>query len=268
MEGFDLMKRLVYAVLSIVSIFIISCSNDTAVEPGMPEGVITGQVRFVDGSPGAFARVNLQNLSNNRIAVDTADQNGIFEFNNLSNGDYTLSFLSTSYDIHTFSIDLTVSNSDTLYQDLFIVYRMLDDEKARTINDSVVVIKYHRDGAGIGENFDVIANLKGYYGGDLFNNSTLSCEIYILPNDFNWTDTSFDLTGEYIRENYEYVMEVKDTLMFGNHEIVFEGENIAKILSNPPNGFAFLRKGEPDRILRIPCVDRQNNDFGLVINYK
>jgi len=257
-----------YIKILLVVLTVSTCSDETIVEPDVFNGGITGQIKFIDGTPGAFARVNLQNLFDNRTVTDTADQNGMFEFGNLKSGDYILSFLSTGYDIHTFRIDITLPENETIYQDLYIVYKMLDDEKARTVNDSLVLIKYHRDVAGIGDNYQVIENLTGYYGGDLFNDATLSCEIYELPNDFNWTETNIELTPDSVRENFVYVMEIDDTLRYGNHEIVFTGEDIQKILSNPGNGFVFVNKGEEGRSLKIPCVDRLNNDFGLIINYK
>jgi hypothetical protein len=179
-----------------------------------------------------------------------------------------LSFESTGYDINSYRVEISIGKNDSVYQDLYIVYNMLDDEKARTVNDSIVLIKYHRDGAGIGDNYQVIDNLTGYYGGDLLNSATLSCEIYELPDEFDWTDINLDLTSEFVRENYTYVTEAKDTTIFGNHQIVFEGEDIPKIFSNPTNGFVFVRKDEHNKTLKIPCVDRQNNDFGLIINYK
>ncbi len=261
------MKRAVYIVLSLSIFLIISCSEDSVVEPETGTGEITGQVKFISGDAGAFARVNLQYLENNRTTIDTADQNGIYLFTDLVSGDYIVSFESTGYDIYSYRVDVSLSKNETITQDLYIVYNMLDDEKARTVNDSIVLVKYHRNGAGIGENYQVINNLTGYYGGDLLNSATLSCEIYELPVDFDWTDTNLDLTSEFVRQNYTYVTEVKDTTIFGNHQIVFEGEEIPKILSNPPNGFVFVRKDDQNRTLKIPCVDRQNNDFGLIINY-
>jgi hypothetical protein len=264
-----MLKRMLFSLLVTPAfLLILSCSEDAVVEPVIPEGEITGRVQFISGEVGSFARVNLQYLADNRTTIDTADQDGIFVFENLNAGDYILSFESTDYYIYPFRVGINLPEKESVYQDLYIVYKVLDDEKARTVNDSIVLVKYHRGNAGIGDNYQVIDNLTGYFGGDLFNNATLSCEIYELPNDFDWTDYELDLTAEYVRENYTYVTEVKDTIMFGNHEIVFRDEEIPKILSNPSNGFAFVRKDEPGRILKIPCVDRFNNDFGLIINYK
>lgn len=263
------MTRILFYIIVIISVLLFSnCSEDKIVEPDIFKGDISGQVKFLDGTPGAFARVNLQSLSNNRTVIDTADQDGMYKFDELKSGDYILSFVSTGYDIHSFIVEITLQENETIYQDLYIVYKMLDDEKARTINDDIVLIKFHRDGAGIGDNYSLINNLTGYYGGDLFNNATLSCEIYELPNDFNWTETNVELTADSVRENFVYVMEIDDTTRYGNHEIVFTGEDIPKILSNPSNGFVFVNKGEEGRSLKILCVDRLNNDFGLIINYK
>ena len=184
------MKRISsYIKILLVVLTVSTCSDETIVEPDVFNGGITGQVKFISGAVGSFARVNLQYLENNRTTIDTADQSGTFEFGNLNGGDYILSFESTGYDIHSFRVDITLPENETIYQDLYIVYKMLDDEKARSLNDSLVLIKYHRNVAGIGDNYQVIDNLTGYYGGDLFNDATLSCEIYELPNDFDWTDT-------------------------------------------------------------------------------
>jgi len=263
-----LKKTLYYIIVVIAALLLSNCSEDGVVEPDIHSGQISGQVKFLDGSPGAFARVNLQNLSNNRTVKDTADQNGTYKFENLNAGNYKVSFESTGYDINSFRVDITLPENETIQMDLYIIYKILDDEKARTINEDIVLVKYDRYGAGIGENYDVVDNLAGYYGGDLFDNATLSCEIYELPNDFDWTETNVELTADSVRENYVYVMEIEDVLRNGNHEIVFRGEDIPKILSNPDNGFAFVKKGEENRSLKIPCVDRLNNDFGLIINYK
>ena len=57
-------------------------------------------------------------------------------------------------------------------------------------------------------------------------------------------------------------------MLNGKHEIRFYGNDIASILSNPTNGFIFVKKTIDDTKLKVPCVDFNNNDFGLKIRYK
>jgi len=124
-----LKKTFLYIIVSAAALLVTSCAEDTIVEPDVFNGGITGQVTFISGSFGSFARVNLQDLSNNRTTIDTSDQDGMFEFGELKGGDYKLSFVSTGYDIHTFSLEITLPENETIYENLYIVYKMLDDEK-------------------------------------------------------------------------------------------------------------------------------------------
>lgn len=96
------LTRILFYIILIISVLLFSnCSEDNIVEPDIFKGDISGQVKFLDGTPGAFARVNLQSLSNNRTVMDTADQDGMYKFDFLKSGDYILSFVSTGYDIHS-----------------------------------------------------------------------------------------------------------------------------------------------------------------------
>lgn len=52
-----------------------------------------------------------------------------------------------------------------------------------------------------------------------------------------------------------------------NHSVELTGEKIEMILSNPSNGFVFIKSIHDESILKIPCVDFNNNDFGWVIEY-
>lgn len=63
-QDLTLKKTLLYISVIAAALLFSNCSEDTIVEPDIFEGEISGQVKFIDGSPGAFARVNLQDLSN------------------------------------------------------------------------------------------------------------------------------------------------------------------------------------------------------------
>lgn len=109
--------------------------------------------------------------------------------------------------------------------------------------------------------------LKGYYRRDILYSITLSCEVYIIPAGLNWANPGVEINAEYIRNNFEYVTEADEEYINGTHTIKFTGAQIPGILSKPVNGFAFVKKDNEDKELKIPCVDFNNNDFGLKIVY-
>ena len=96
----------------------------------------------------------------------------------------------------------------------------------------------------------------------------MSCDIYLAPDQLAWDANDSLFTSEFIKQNYTYITSVEEITTNGRHEIRFYDEDIVKILSNPINGFVFLKKNEDEKQLMIPCVDYNNNDFGLLINYK
>ncbi len=84
----------------------------------------------MDGSTAAMAVVQLQDLSNNRTTYATADQNGIYEFNNLKAINYLVKFKSTIYNISSFEQEVKLSSNKVVVQDIYILYNMLDDQSA------------------------------------------------------------------------------------------------------------------------------------------
>ena len=141
------------------TVLFISCSEDDSI-PTMQNGnsSISGLVRFLDGSPAAFARVEIRGTSA-RTFYDTCDVNGNYAFTSLYKGDYTITFRSTSYDISTSSVTVHLDENENLNQNLFVKYNMLDDFATKIINQDVFFIRMHPDGAKIGGNYSVIKHL-------------------------------------------------------------------------------------------------------------
>ena len=209
----------------------------------------------------------MQNLSNNSRVSVNADENGIYEFSNLTAGDYLVRFKSTNYNIYTFESEVTLPANDNVEVDLYILYNMLDDSKAVQKSRDLFLIKFQPDGARIGDNHIFVNYLSGTYFGDYSNVFTLNCDIYKCPDSLDWFGPDSLFTPEYIRQNFEYVTSAEETVNKSNHEIRFYDDDKVKILSNPINGFAFLKPSDDERELKIPCVDSNNNDFGLRISY-
>ena len=198
-----------------------------------------------------------------------ADPNGNYSFTNLSSGNFTISFRSTRNDISTSQVSATLTGSDTLKKDITIRYNMLDDFSSIHVNKDVVFIQFLAENAKIGANYDLIDYLNGYYRKDYFDSISLSYDIYQIPDTLDWYHPGVELTADYIRNNFKYLTEViEEPVINHNHEIRFKGSDIPIILSNPPRGFAFVKIGNDNKTLEIPCVDFQNNDFGLRIKYK
>lgn len=252
----------------IISVLLSSCKDDDTTEPQARDAQITGIVMFLDGTLGISAQIELHNISTNARSYSTADENGIYTFDSLYQGSYKVKFRSTNQNINSFEKDINLSSSQQIEQNIYITYNMLDDLNVATNDSSMFFIKYQADGAKIGTNFDSIEYLIGTYFGDYYNQSVLSCDIYKNPDTLNWSDAIVNLTSEYVRDNFEFLVSVDESFQNGRHELRFEGETIPIILSNPAGGFAFLRRENVSRTLKIPCVDFNNNDFGLRIIYK
>jgi hypothetical protein len=261
-------KNISFLVLVLASTLLISCSEDDPLlttEKG--NSSISGLVRFLDGSPAAFAKVEIRGTSA-RTFYDTCDINGNYSFTSLYKGDYTITFRSTSYDINNSSAALHVNENENLTQDLFVKYNMLDDFATKIINQDVFFIKMHPEGAKIGGNYSVIKNLSGYYNAGGIDSITLSADVYLVPANINWSNPGVDLNADYIRSNFQFLFSVdEDSVFNGRHEIDFFGSTVETIFSNPSNGFAFVSRDTLASEIKIPCVDFNNNDFGLRIFY-
>jgi len=257
-----------FLVFVITTVLLISCSEDDsllAIQNG--NSSISGLVRFLDGSPAAFAKVEIRGNSA-RTLYDTCDVNGNYSFTSLYKGDYTITFRSTSYDISTSSVALHLNDDENLIQNLFVRYNMLDDFATKIINQDVFFIKMHPDGAKIGGNYSVIKNLSGYYNAGGVDSITLSADVYLVPANINWSNPGVELNSEYIRSNFQLLFSVdEDSVFNGRHQIKFLGSTIENIFSNPTNGFAFVSRDTLANEIKIPCVDFNNNDFGLRIFY-
>ena len=236
-------KNICVIFLLLSSILIISCSEDNSVittEQG--NSTITGQLKFLDDTPAAFARIELRSNTSGRYIYDTCDVNGNFFFDQLYNDTYTLTFRSTSYDINTSYVSVIVEDNQNVNQDVYISFNMLDDFATKIVSDDVFLIRMSPDGAKIGDNYDLIDYLSGYYRSSGTDSVSLSANIYFVPETFNWNDPGTDLTAEYIQSNFEFLFSIDEqSVINGRHEIrISDITNIRNIFSNPPEGFAFV----------------------------
>jgi hypothetical protein len=249
----------------------MSCSEeDSVVNTPAGSSTITGQLKFLDNTPAAFAQIELKSNSSGRYIFDICDGNGNFFFESLYKDNYTLTFRSTSYDINSSYVSVSVDENQNVVHDVYIKYNMLDEFAAVNVSNSVFLIKFQPDGAKIGDNFNLISNLNGYYRSGSEDSVSLSSNIYLLPEDFVWNNPGVDLTPEYIEANFQFLFSIEEEeVVNGRHEIkISDTNNIQSIFSNPPKGFAFVLKDSTSNEIKIPCVDFSNNDFGLRIFYK
>jgi len=257
-----------YILICTVLIFQFGCKEKAVTEPQLKNSSIIGTVLFLDGTKGVSANLELQNVSNNSRVYTTADTDGNYEFSNLIAGDYFIRFKSNSYNISGFEKELKLLENESFEQNIFILYNMLDELKAIEKSKDVILIKFQQDGAKIGTNYNKVDHLSGNYSKDISNLYKLASDIYICPDTLDWLKDDVYFTPDYIKQNYKFVTSVDETLLNGKHEIRFYGNDIASILSNPTNGFIFVKKTIDDTKLKVPCVDFNNNDFGLKIRYK
>jgi hypothetical protein len=263
-------KNIFVKYLVLFLIFLISCSENDSITPTQSgNGSITGQLKFLDNTPAANARIELSSNTSGRYVYDTCDILGNFFFDSLYKDSYTLTFRSASYDIYTSYVPVTVDEDQNIVQDVYIRYNMLDDFVTKIISDSVFLIKMHPDGAKIGNNFDHISNLSGYYRSGGQDSISLSANVYLVPTNIDWNNPGTDLTTEYIQSNFQFLFSVNEELVVnGRHEIkISDTDNIQSMFSNPLNGFAFVLNDSSANEIKIPCVDFSNNDFGLKIFY-
>lgn len=266
------MKKNISAVLVVViSVILISCSKEDAVTTTQSgNSTISGQAKFLDDSPASFAKIELKSNTSGRYIYDTCDVNGKFFFEFLYKDNYTLTFRSTSYDIYTSYVSVSVAEDQNIVQDVYIRYNMLDDFATRIVSDSVFLIKMNPDGAKVGNKLDQINNLSGYYRSSGADSISLSAKIYLVPASVDWNNSGAYLTPEYIQANFDFLFSVnQESVVNGRHEIkISDANQIQNIFSNPSNGFAFVLNDSSASKIKIPCVDFANNDFGLKIFYK
>lgn len=263
------LNRVNYVIFTfIICLSVFSCSDSSTNSPEEGKGKISGIVQYLDGTPGYSALIELKTLPSNSKIYDTADVNGEYKFENLKSGNYLLSFEKTGYEIKSYEKTVTLKEDEQITEDIYIVYNMLDESFAMVVDTDIVFIRFNPDAAKIGDNYEMVSHLSGYYRRDILGTSTLSSQVYIIPEGFNWTNPGVELNAQYIKDNFIFVTEVEDNFLNGTHEIRYTGDDIPKILSNPQNGFAFVRKEGIGKQIQIPCVDYNNNDFGLLIFYK
>jgi hypothetical protein len=252
----------------LIMIFFISCKDEnSAIVTPSGRSSIQGTVKFLDNSIAPYAKIELKSNLADRSIYDTCDANGNFSFKELHGGDYTLIFRSTNYDLNTTYVNLSLTDNDNVTQNVFITYNMLDDFAEKIINDGVYFIKFQSDGARLGGNFNLVDHLSGYYRNNSTDTVTLSAKVYRIPLNLDWNTINF--SSDSVPSNFEFLFDVNDEKTNFGHQVQISGDDIPIIFSNPPNGFAFVVKQDSVKAkLKIPCVDFNNNDFGLKITYK
>ncbi len=248
-------------------LFLLSC-NESSVDPDSSSATIRGSVLYLDGTVGKYAPLQLRKLSSSLLLYTSADENGLYFFDSLDAGEYNIRFGSNNADIQSFEVEVSIDEGQILDQNIFILYKKIDEFNALKKGKDVFLIKYAPEGGRIGENYQLVDYLSGTFYGDFTNAFTLSCDIYLVPEELSWEANDSLFTSEFIKQNYNYLTSIDELNSNGRHEIRFSNEDIVKILSNPLNGFLFIKKNEDEKELMIPCVDFNNNDFGLLIKYK
>lgn len=254
--------RVVFLTLFVVA--FIGCSEESSTE--VSKSSIFGRVTFLDGSSAGNAQIRLIVTESNQNKFTNTDQNGNYRFDDLAGGNYEIGFTSLSYDINSYRSEEISLSGNNVEHNFNITYNMLDELKVLVVNDSLFFIQFQPEGARIGNNTMAVSKLLGYYRPNAETNITLECDVYEVPNDVVWEESTW-LTPKYVRENFVHSMSLTETASNFNYSVEISGENIARIVSNPSNGFVFIKKSNDDKVLKVPCVDFNNNDFGFRIQY-
>ncbi len=269
LASYKIKTKIILVIPLIISLLFISCNeNDSIVSQETGNSKISGVTKYLDGSVAPLARIELQSVTSGRSIFTYCDSLGRFSFSSLNEGSYNLIFRSTNYDLNTSYTPVNLKKDQSVTQDIYIKFNMLDEFVTKQVDTKFFLIKFLPDGAKLGNNYSLVDHLSGYYRGNLDDSVTLSALVYKIPDHLNWSDITLDPNS--IPSEFEFLFELNDEISTnGTHEIRIEGENIAKIFSNPANGFAFVLKNDSLNLkLKIPCVDFNNNDFGLKIFYK
>lgn len=253
--------------LFLIVLMISSCNSDNGTEPDPGNSSITGNIHYLDGSPGKFAPVELRKLSSSVLLYTNSDEFGNYTFDSLDAGNYRLRFRSTNSEINTYEVEFSLSENQNYEENLYILYKQINEFNAVKKSKEVYLIKYEPEAGKIGDNYQFVNYLSGTFSGDYNNQYTLSCDIYVMPSELDWFDSDSLFTRDYIIQNFEFVTSIEEINTNANHELRFYNDDIVKILSDPANGFVIVNKNIDGKELMIPCVDKVNNDFGLLINY-
>ena len=175
------MNRIYVVVLVMISIAVLTnCKKDDSVSVIPATSSITGTLKFLDGSPASFARIELTSNLSGRSIYDTCDVDGKFLFSSITTGAYTITFRSSSYDINNSYVSVHVDENQNLTQDVLIRYNMLDDFATKVISPDIFFIRMQPDGAKIGSDCSIIKNLSGYYSANGIDTLTLSADVYLV----------------------------------------------------------------------------------------
>lgn len=264
------MSKIFIVIQLLFVVLIISCKEESIpVIEDVGTSSVSGTVMFLDYSIAPYAKIQLYSSTVGRSIYDTCDADGKFSFDGLYDGEYTLIFNSTNYDLNSSYVKFSVSGEQTLTENIYITYNMLDEFSARQINDQLFLIMLQPAGAKIDGRYDLVDYLSGSYKeSDTTSNVSLSADVYKIPEGLNWNNINF--TPDSIPDGFEFLFEIEEQQTANkSHEMRITGDNIETIFSDPPNGFAFIAKKDTvEKVIKIPCVDGSNNDFGFKIVYK
>ncbi len=253
-----------FLITVLIAFLLFGCGEDSPTES--KQASISGKVQFLDGTVAANAEIRLIIVQSNQNKFTATDENGNYSFENLSPGNYEVSFISPTYEINSYRSDEINLSGSNIVHDIIITYHILDELKSKVVSDSVFLIQYQPDGAKIGNNFSAVSKMTGYYRPGAGVEITFDCDVYEMPASYSWNDAD-SLSPAFVKQNFTFLMSLADSSSGFFHSVELTGEKIEKILSNPPNGFVFIKSTSDSKVLKIPCVDFNNNDFGWVIEY-
>ncbi|MBN1301335.1 MAG: carboxypeptidase regulatory-like domain-containing protein [Melioribacteraceae bacterium] len=254
-------------IVCVISIAFFSDCKENSSEPDPKNAQIYGTVSFHDGTPASYATLDLKTLPINNHRTAVADAGGNYSFEDLFGADYILKFIGGS-EINPYEAEIELGQGKEHIENITLTINVLEETFGKNINSDVAIIMYEPNSARIGNNYHLVDYLSGSYNSDFGSTVTLSADVYLIPSSMNWQDQDFDISADSIRNNFIFIMSYEESYDYGTHTIRIEGDDIRKILSNPENGFALVKRGNQDKELKIPCVDRANNNFGLKIYYK
>lgn len=258
----DVRVLLVFAFI----IFAAGCADDGSVNGPKTIGTVSGQVTYLDGTKVSQLSIQFLNVTTKRSYTSVTDASGNFSVSNLAEGKYELSTQGTSSLVYKYVDTVDVNESKTQFNFIF-KYRYIDDFKFIEVNDDLSFIKFNTFDTRIGSALDSIQYVAGYFQNDFADEATLSADIYQIPDGLVWETLAQTVDADYVKNNFTKLTSITEITQQPHHILVFQGNDLNVLYSNPSNGFAFVN-ADTTKVLKIPCIDRANNDFGLEIFYK
>jgi len=255
-------------VLLVVLIFVFAygCGDDDSVTGPKTIGTVSGQVTYLDGAKVSQLSIQFLNVITKRSYTSVTDASGNFSVSNLAEGKYELTTQGTSSLVYKYVDTVEVNENRTQFNFIF-KYRYIDDFKVIEVNDDLSFVKFNTFDTHVGSALDSINYVAGYFQNDFTDANTLSADIYQIPNGIVWETLAQTADADYVKNNFTKLTTINEITQQPHHILVFQGSDLNVLFSNPANGFAFVN-ADTTKVLKIPCIDRANNDFGLEIFYK